>query len=182
MTHPATDAVWIKTEPTVDGSAYVVTIEASDDRAMVLTPDRALRYASAILAYVARAEYDAAVVRQLRNLVDDMTAVGQIVTDLRTDRPPISDDATAPLRFEGGVSAFTGKAFLHIAIDGKVGQWEIPAAKEHALAVLEAVSAADLDSGYYRALRGMVGLDENRARQVIDDLGKWRGSDAEGEP
>lgn len=179
MTHNADhDAVWIKTEPTVDGSAYVVTIEASDDRSVVLTPDRALRYADAVLAYVARAEYDAAVVKQLRNLVDDMQAVGQIVTDLRNDRPPIADDATAPLSFESGVSAFTGEAFLHIAIDGKkVGQWDIPDAKAHALEVLESVSVADLDSGYYRALRSRVGLDESRARQVIDDLGKWRRGD-----
>lgn len=169
------NTVWIKTEPTIDGSTYVVTIEASEDRSVILTPDRALRYASTILNHVARAEYDAAVARQLGNLIEDRKMLGQMVTDLRQDRPPISDDATTPLSFEGGVSAFTGKAFLHIAIDGKkIGQWDIPDAKAHALAVLEAVSAADLDSGYYRVLRSMVGLDENTARRVIGDLGKWR--------
>jgi hypothetical protein len=175
VTEQQQSAVWIKTEPTVDGSAYVVTIEASQDRSTVLTPDRALRYASTILGHVARAEYDAAVVRQLGDLIEDRKALGQMLTDLRQDRPPIDDDATAPLSFEGGVSAFTGNAFLHIAIDGrKIGQWDIADAKAHALGVLEAVSVADLDSGYYRVLRGMVGLDEGRARQIIGDLGKWR--------
>lgn len=65
MTAADEGAVWIKTEPTVDGEAYVVTLEASDDVAVTLTPTTAARYALSILDAAHRAAYDAAVLRQL---------------------------------------------------------------------------------------------------------------------
>lgn len=169
------DAVWIKTEPSLDGSTYVVTIEASEDRAVTLTPDRALRHASEVLSTVARAEYDAAVFAQMSALGNlEPEAVGQLILDLRRDRPNLDPEATQPLRLEPGVNA-SGKPFLALYLDDRqVGQWGPADARRHALGVIEAVHAADLDSGYYRALTGLVGLEEPRARNVIDDLIKHR--------
>ena len=40
--------------------------------------------------------------------------------------------------------------------------------------ILEAVVVADLDGGYLRTLRGVIGLDEHTARNVVDDLKDWR--------
>jgi hypothetical protein len=164
-----TDAVWIKTEPSVDGSTYIATVEFSDDRSIVLTPDSAPRYAMTVLEAVARAEYDAAVFTQMSKRVDQK-AVAQLITDLRKDRPDIDTSATKPLEIKPGVNR-QGEPFLIVLIDDKpVGQWEIAAAKEHALTVLEVTKVADLDASYYRALTGLVGLEEHVARNVVDDL------------
>lgn len=169
------DSVWIKTEPTFDGSAYVVTLEASDDVAVTLDPDRALRYAWGVLDAAHRAAYDAAVMRQLGSLTSQ-EAAGQIVKELRDDRPSLDSQVTKPMSFEPGVSVFTGEPFLVVIINGKrVGQWSFDDAREHALAVLENVAVADLDGAYYRALVGSVGLDEPRARNVVADIANHRG-------
>lgn len=167
-------AVWIKTEPSIDGSTYMVTIEFSDDRSIPMTPDTAPRYAMTILQAVARAEYDAAVYRQLGKLISDQNSVAQLIVDLRKDRPDVDQSATGPLRIEPGVNR-DGEPFLHVHIDDElIGQWTMQGAREHALTALEATIEADLDSGYYRSLAGLVGLEEARARQVIEDLANHR--------
>jgi hypothetical protein len=172
------DTVWIKTEPSIDQASYLVTIEASPDRARVLTPTDALAYASTLLGAVARGEYDAAVLAQMRMLLGDGSdadqSIGLIIGDLRDDRPPLDDSATAPLRFDPGVNR-DGEPFLGVWLeDQQLGQWTLPDARAHALAVLEAVTVADLDTGYYRTLTGLVNIEPERARTVVADLGKWR--------
>ena len=167
---PEESTIWIKTEPSIDGSTYMVTVEIDEDRAIPLTPESAPRYAMTILEAIARAEYDAAVYRQLMDLVPDQQAVAQIIGDLRKDRPDIDTSATKPLEIRPGVN-LQGEPFLDVLIDSeKVGQWTMEAAKEHVLTALEVTAVADLDAGYYRALVGLVGLDEGRARNVVDDL------------
>jgi hypothetical protein len=169
------DAVWVKTEPTVDGSAYVVTLEASDDVAVTLDPERALRYAWGVLDAAHRAAYDAAIVKQLTAIGVEVQAAAVVVNDVRVDRPPLDSASTEPMDFEPGVAA-GGEPFLVVLINGeRVGQWTVQDARGHALAILESVVVADLDGGYYRALIGGVGLDENRARQVVQDVGEHRG-------
>lgn len=168
-------AVWIKTEPSVDGSTYVVTIEFSDDRSIPLTPDTAPRYAMTILQAVARAEYDAAVYKQMSGIVSDPASVAQVITDLRQDRPDVDHSVTKPLRIEPGVNN-RGEPFLHVHVDDElVGQWTMEGAREHAVTAMEASIVADLDAGFYRALTGIVGLEPARARNVIHDLANHRG-------
>lgn len=168
-----TQTVWIKTEPSVDGKTYVVSVAFSDDRSIVLTPDSSLRYASAVLAAAQRAEYDAAVFKQMRKLVD-VEHAAQLIIDLRRDRPLLDSSPLAPMRLEPGVNS-EAKPFLAVFIDDQqVGQWDVPDAREHALGVLEAVTAAELDAGYFRALVGIINLDEARARHVIEDVGLYR--------
>lgn len=163
--------VWIRTAPT-PGGTYRVTLEIDDDTAQVLGRGWAQIYASAILAAVARAEYDAAVIRQM-TAVAGQTAAVALVAQMRADRPPIT--WPTPLTLDPGVSAATGAAFLHILIKGEiVGQWTIPDAREHALAVLEAVEVADLDGAYLRALRSSCGVDEHQARVVVDGMAEHR--------
>lgn len=168
-------AIWIKTQPRLDGAGYVVTLEVDDDTALTLTPAVALNYAEALLTVVQRAEFDAAVVKQLTGLVKGPeTAAAQIVLDLRRDRPPVSN-LSDPLSFDGGVSAATGEPFIMIMVKGKqVGQWTLADARGHALHAIEAAGAADLDAAYVRVLTTLVGLDRNLAEQVVDDLGNHR--------
>lgn len=167
-------SVWIKTEPSVDGSTYIVTVEIDDDKAIRLDPHSAPNYALAILQAIARAEYDAAVFTQLGHLIPDVQTVMRLVVDLRKDRPEIDTSATKPLEIEPGVNS-KAEPFLAVLIDGKkVGQWTMADAREHVLSALETTVVADLDAGYYRALTGLVGLDQGRARQVVSDLRKHR--------
>jgi hypothetical protein len=169
------DTVWIKTTPALDGSGYVVTLEADDDTARVLTPTEALAYAAGVLAAASRCEYDAAVIRQMtRALKLPVATAAQVITDLRADRPPLDPSATAPMWLEPGVNKDLD-GFLVISINGKkVGQWNATDARGHALAVIESIAVADLDSAYVRVLVGSVGIDKARALQVVDDLGNHR--------
>jgi hypothetical protein len=167
---PEENMVWIKTEPSLDGSTYVVTVEVSADRAITLTPQSAPRYAMAILAAVSRAEYDAAVFAQMSPLINDLKAVGQLISDLRKDRPDIDISATAPLEIRPGVNK-DAKPFLTVLIDGEpVGQWTIDDAYEHVRVALQVSAVADLDAGYYRVLTGIVGIEPAKARSIIEDL------------
>lgn len=168
------DAVWVRTEPSLDGRTYVVTVEASEDLACTLSPQEATQYALAVLTAASRADYDASVARQMTKVVGSKDAVLQLVTDLRRDRPPLDDSATAPLTFEPGVNS-KHQPFLLLKLNGEpVGQWDVEDARSHALAVMEAVVCADLDSAYYRALTSLVGIEEPRARNVVEDLARWR--------
>lgn len=169
------DAIWVKTAPSPDGKTYMVTLEASEDQALCLTTTSAAAYVHVLLGAVARAEYDAAVVAQMTALVPGPHAVSLVIRELRENRPPLDDSRTAPLRFTPGVSQ-GHDPFIRVDIEGRANsfQWTPGEARQHALHVLDAVQAADLDSHYYRVLRSMVNLDEPRARAVVDAVGGFR--------
>lgn len=173
-TPPDTDGLWIHTEPSADGSTYVVTISFTEDRALTLTPDAAGPYAATVLAAAQRAEHDAAVFTQLRKRgLDTKMAAGTIV-DLREDRPDLDHEATAPMMLDSGVTG-QGKPFLTMRVDGRpVGQLTPRGAREHAQMALEAVTAADLDAAYYRYLAGTCRLPEPTARAAVQDLADHR--------
>lgn len=168
--------VWVKTEPTLDGKGYAVTLETSADVAVGLDRTSGIEYAFYVLDCAERAAYDAAVVRQLRKRLDvPLDAVGQMVTDLRNDRPEL--DHKWPIVLTPGVARASGAPFIAISTkDGgqPIGQWTADDARQHAGDILSAVVVADLDAGYYRALVGMIGLESDRSRVVIDDLGSFR--------
>jgi hypothetical protein len=166
--------VWIASDPSPDGSTYLVTVEFSDDRSIPLTPQTAPRYAMTILEAMARAEDDAAVVAQMSEAVQDRDAVVAMIRDIDQDRPSIDYSPTEPLILVPGVDG-KGEPFLHVQIDGKlVGQWTMEGARDHACAALQMTAVADLDAGYYRALIGLIGLEPARARGVVHDLANYR--------
>lgn len=169
------DGFWIRTEPTIDGKAFIVTLSIDQDYAVTLTPTRAMGYATALLGAAAEAEYDAAILKQVttRLGLDDAHAV-QLVNDMRADRPPRRG---AGLIFEGGVSRRLRHPFITILRDGTpIGQMDTPAARRHALHVLEAPAAADLDALYLKVLRSTVMLEEDVARTVVNDIENHRAS------
>jgi len=167
--------IWLRTQPTADGKTYVATLEASDDVSITLTPETALRYARTVLEAVGQAEYDAAVLKQLHKTLElPLETAGEMLKSLREDRPPLNNDEF-PLTFTPGVSLFDGHPFLLVNLSGKtIGQWEMPAAKEHALAVLEVSVGVDLDAAYYRKLISLYEIDPDRARAVVADIGAHR--------
>jgi len=174
----ADDCVWIRTVPDLDGT-YRCVVEIDSDTSHPITRDTASVYAGAVLQAAARAEQDAAVIRQITKVTASPERAVEVVRLLRGDRPPI--DWPSPLRLEPGVSSRTGEGFLLVRIgDGDpVGQWTPAAAREHATGVMESVEVADLDGAYLRALR-TIGIDETRARNVVDDLAGHRSEGEDG--
>lgn len=168
--------IWLKTEPNHEGNGYVVTLDASDDISVTLTPERAVRHAQGVLAAAHRAAYDASVARQMTRgfglTIEDATGLLEM---LRDDRPPLDPEDTMPLLLIPGVNREM-KPFLDLHVNGEHrGQWDVDHAEKHAIGVLSTVGIADLDSGYYRMLVGQfLQIDDSQARQSIDDLRNFR--------
>lgn len=167
------EGLWVRSDVMPDGT-YVVTVSFDADHVWVLDRAGALRYAVACVAAAQRAEYDAAVFRLTTERLDlDHRTGAAALLSLRLDRPPPDDDATRPLTFAPGVTA-RGKPFLTILLDGEpAGQLDPPALRSHAMNVLEAPAAADLDAGFLRFLLSS-GLDEPTARAAVGDIANWR--------
>lgn len=168
-------SIWVTSDVTPFGS-YQLAIHFDDDTSRVLDRDAAYAYASTILDACERAEYDAAVIRQFtKKMGAQKTLAAHSVADLRADRPPLDLAAIAPLEIQPGVSQRTGKPFLAL-LRGveQIGQWDMEAAQGHALHVLRAVHAIPLDAAYRRYLIGQVGIEPERAANVVDDLQHYR--------
>lgn len=168
--------VWIKTAPDLDG-VYRPVLEFDEDTSHPLDQKSAMEYAYEVLRAVAIAEYEAAIYAQLSQVMQPhlgdseelKQTIAAVLDDLRKDRAPAT--WSTPLQLRPGVSAFSGEAFLHVEIKGKlVGQWSMADARDHALGVVESVHIAELDSGYWRALRSLINIEDDRARNVVQDL------------
>lgn len=172
--HDHESAVWIRTEPTIDGTGWMVTMELDADHTLALDRAAAMECAYVILGAAAYAEYDASVLRQMRTRVKDEKSAMQLVVDLRKDRPDLDWTLMAPFSLVPGVNS-KAEPFLTVHMKGEpVGQWSLPDARTHALTILEALVVADLDAAYLRCLKGVVGLEDSTARNVVGDLQDFR--------
>lgn len=105
-------------------------------------------------------------------------SAGFDLTGLPPEQAPLDDEATAPLRFEPLVTAVKKEPAVYLELNGqRIAQWNEADVRRHAMHVLEVVAAVDLDAAYHRYLIGTIGLDDGRARVVVGDLGKHRGSE-----
>lgn len=76
---------------------------------------------------------------------------------------------------ESGVSAFTGKGFCTISVDGKpIGQLDPEQVREMALHWLAAADAAESDAAVMAEMIETVGLDTESAARFIYALRKRR--------
>lgn len=175
MSEETPTSVWVTSDLTPSGG-YQLAIHFDDDTSRVLDRDAAYAYAATVLDAAERADYDAAVIRQFtRKMGTTKELAAHSVADLRADRPPLDLTAIAPLELQPGVSAKTGNAFLVIAREGRqIGQWSTEDARGHALHVLSALHAIPLDAAYRRYLIGQVGIEPERALNVVDDLQNHR--------
>lgn len=168
------EGLWVISDVMPDGT-YAVTISINGDTSWVLDPPGAVEYARTCVEAAQRAEYDAAIYKLFtRKLgLDHDSTVQMIGHDIRPDRPPLNDAATAPLRFVPGVNA-KGEGFMAIWLkDTQVGQLDPADLREHAMVVLEAPGAVDLDAGLLRALLTM-DIEEPIARAAVGDIANWR--------
>lgn len=164
------EGLWVRSEVMPDGT-YGVGISVGADRSWALTRSQAVDYAAACVARATEAEHDAAVwtlmTKQL-GMPEDLIAE-LLVKDIRPDRPE-DHKATEPLRFTVALGRTVG-AFLKMSVDDReVGELTPADLRDHALAVLNAISAADLDAAFLRLLVGRIGLEEDVARAVVGSL------------
>lgn len=74
------------------------------------------------------------------------------------------------IEIESGVSAFTGKGFCQVRIDGKpVGQLDPEQVRTMALHWLSAADAAESDAAVFAELK-IIGIDEQHAGRFIAAL------------
>lgn len=172
---PENESVWIKSEPDEAGT-YHLYLELGPDDVVPLGVEEAYGWAREVLSATAAAEYDAAVLRQLKHVGIDKEAVVEMVRLMRDDRAEHIPVSMIPgLALVPGVSAFTGNGFLRLDRHHKrVGQWELDDARQHALGVIEALEVTTLDSAYLRALEHHAGIDRGRALQIVTDLANHR--------
>jgi hypothetical protein len=171
--------IWIRTTPG-PGTTFRVTLEINDDIAADLGHGLALVHARSVMAAVAHAEYDAAVVAQMRDIGMPDHAVSGIVQELRSRRRGLS--WPTPLSLVPLVASRTGLPMLHAVIRGNVvGTWDVADAREHVLACLECVEVAELDSAFLESLMKF-DVDEPRARAMVCDLERCRPGGALAEP
>ncbi len=178
--------MWVTTEPSaVAPRRFVVRIGWAPGLTEVMEPARARRYAAEVIAVAARAEYEYAVLHLAEDRLQLSRAVSaQLIADLREKRPPANRDATAPVLFTAGVSAFTGEPYLTIFNDREetIGHLSPAAARSHAVAVLEAIAVAEDDTALTSALVDVIGIDPARANGVLADLDNHRPARPEGDP
>lgn len=175
MTGDGDGNVWVRTEPTLDGKSFMVTIEFDADNAASLTPVQVFDYVNIIYAAVARAEYDVAVFKQMtRKLGLSAEEAAQLVLELRERRDELPD--LGPMKLVPGMSK-AGRPFLALMAGdtaARVGQWSPDDARGHASHVLDAIAVSKLDDQYLLELIEVVGIEEDRARNVISDLANYR--------
>lgn len=168
------ETIWITTELDLQGR-YMLAVHFDDDHSIHLGRQSAFEYAHAILTAVQVAEYDAALFGQLMEKGNDEAAAATILQDFRAKRPKPNFAGYEPFSLEPGVSLFTKKGFLTVILNGeRAGQWELDAARQHAMAAIESLIITDLDETYYKLLREKIGLEEGTARQVVADLVRFR--------
>lgn len=169
------NGIWVTSDVTYDGH-YTAAVHVDDDHTVTLNKASAYAYATTVLAAAERADYDAAVAAQMAGKLGiPKDVVGQVVAELRNDRPPLADAATAPLRLQPGVSAKTGEPFLALFIGTtQIGQWDPTDARQHAMHVLAAIEAVELDKAYRRYLVDKIGIGPDRALNAIANLANFR--------
>lgn len=166
--------VTVRTDRDIGGVGYVITVEYGPDQALGLTTSSAQGYVELVYAAIARAEYDASVIRQMREkLHADNDAVAVVVKGLRARRTKLSP--CGPVSLTPGVSRRTMEPYLILRYNrDPVGQWTPGEARHHASGVLDAIAVAPLDNVYREVLTDDVGTDAALAAAIIDDLSHFR--------
>lgn len=172
MSGGGNEGLWVRSDVLPTG-AYGVSINVGDDHAWTLPPDRALRYAAACVRRATEAEHDTAVLSFLGSIgADDEAAQALLTNDLWPDRV-VNHEDTEPLRFHSGIGRRPSTAAfvptLRMEVRGtEVGELTPADLRNHAVGVLNALAAADLDAAVVRSLSSSAG--EDRARAMVESL------------
>lgn len=160
--------MWVRTTVDPTTGEYLPVIDVSDDVSIPMDRRTAARHAAAMTTIVADGTHDAAVAAELRELIGD-AGTGIMIASLREARE--EPEWPTRLSFTSGVSAFTGRPFCNVALDGKtIGQFGVREALDHASAVQMAVRHAEIDNNVHEYLTGTLSLTDDEARGFIAAL------------
>lgn len=166
-------AVWVESDRTPTG-AYRATIHPTPDVSIPLDRRRALGYARAVITACEYADYDAAVIAQMRAAGLGLVDAAGYVAALREMRRPVPDGDTAPLTYVPIVSQYDWRPYVHVYLhDAPLTQWTPDEARGHAMHVLSAAVAAHLDQRYYWHLT-RTGATPEQAAALVHDLHRHR--------
>lgn len=166
------DGIWVISDLMPDG-AYCAVIQFGPDLTYPITIAQATEYAAQIHAASSAATYDAGVHKQLTaklGMSSEHTA--WLVDQLRKRRGQEQWEA-GPMTLIPGVSAFTGEAFVRCSTACRTWQWSPRELLNHVNNVLTVATGTPNDAHYYNLLTERVGIEPDRARAVIDDLGSF---------
>lgn len=158
-------------------AGYQVVVEVGEDHSFVLDEDTAFHHARVLLKACAMAEYDSSIYKQMRDREMDEETAYSLVVDVQKDRAPFDPEhnSTAPFTYLPALSRPDRDPVIQIRLDDKpVGLWDLDQARLHAFTLIEGSTAAQLDGVYLTVLRGVIGLEEQVARNVVDGLGAYR--------
>lgn len=156
-----------------DSGDYCLLLELDDDTVTALSVPEAREWVATMMAAQAAAEYDAAVIKQLKAVGMDSAPIAQVLLELRALRPQLGLNRL-DVELVPGVNRNV-ESFVHIMHKGEViGQWDGEQIHCHVLGVLDAIAVLPLDGGYLRVLRDVVELDDHRARFIVAELGDHR--------
>lgn len=164
------DELSIASEVMPDGSYGIVLSYGKTIRWMAV--EDVTYYCQGVVQAAVYAEYDAGIVKQLRDRVGvPQEGVGEVLELVRAKRPALNVHATHPLGLEPGVN-LAGKPFIGLHVNGrKVGQWDPDDCRSHALGCLDLAAAVQLDNVYRQVLAEDVGVGD-KARGFVGMLGK----------
>jgi hypothetical protein len=171
--------VSLRSHPDADG-VYRVQMELGPDDVIRLDEHNGLAWATYVVRMLVEAEYDAAVIAQMRATGLDLDHAAALVTGMRQVRRGVRADAgldspIPDLTLVPGVSHRTRGPFLWLYRRGApYGQWDPADAREHAAGVLEIIEAALLDEIYRRTLTDVAGFDAALAERVVHGLNEHR--------
>lgn len=167
--------ITVATELDPISGVYYPVVQFGPDVIRPLNRQEARDYVTGLAVTLAYAEYDAAVLAQMSDVMSgDLQAAGYMVAELRANRPEVDRAATAPFVFLPIVSHRTRKPMVSVVLNGtELGMWAPDDVQHHMLAILSGPIHADLDQHYARCLVGQMGIEEPRARNVVMDLGNY---------
>lgn len=149
---------------------YMCVLSLGPRRLRVFDRDQAAAYVAEVTWAIVCAEYDSGVLAQLRETDMELGMVGMVIRELRANRRPILDSATAPLRITPIVSQRDRVGRLTVQCSETPGwQWDVEEARQHASQVAEVSAAVDMDGFYLRQLKTF-GLEDKVARAYVHEL------------
>lgn len=174
MTQPNL-TVWVRSQPDPVTGDYLLTIDYAEDASVALTEAEGIDYARGFFAAITRADYQAAILTQMQKVTDDRDDALLVLSDFREATQNLF--RAGPLALVPGVAMDNGKyvGFVEVTPDkGDSWTWRGEEVRGHATGVIEVALGVDLDQAYLQTLVEKVGLDEGRARNVVQDIMNYR--------
>lgn len=171
-------AVWVSSAVSARGG-YLITVHYTPDRSVSLDPIRALTYVSAAIGVAARAEYAAAVLKQLKGIGIDDKHAGPTIGELMHDGWEGAELAEG-VRLVPLIAKRDRQAYIRLEVDGeRITQWRPADARQHALQLLDVRACVDLDARYRHYLTDTIRLAEETAAALVGDLARYREDDSD---